>query len=293
MSRVAVAGPGALGCLFAASLKHAGIATWLIDHDQARATCLGETGITVETRDGNFVARPEVVLTPPERLDLFVVLTKSHATASVILPPETPVLTLQNGLGNAEILEARCGPEHVLAGATWEAVTWLAPGRVRHVAPGKTVFGSWKGCPGEPALDLLCQAGFNATLVKDPRAVLWEKMFINAAINPLTALLNVSNGALLDHPEHRALLRALATEAAAVARMEGYGGDDTNVAIAVERACEATRDNISSMLQDIRNKKKTEIEAISGEIMRRAAGRGVPAPNTTLAYHLVCAMESI
>ena len=129
-------------------------------------------------------------------------------------------------------------------------------------------------------------------MVEDPRAVLWEKMVINAAINPLTALLNARNGALLDHPESRALLHRLATEAAAVARAEGYGDDD-NAAAAVERACEATRDNISSMLQDIRNKKETEIEAISGEIMRRAARRGVPAPNTTLAYHLVRAMESI
>ena len=292
MSRVAVAGPGALGCLFAASLARSGITTWLIDHNQARATFLRETGITVESNDGGFVTHPEVGLAPPEQLDLFIVLTKSYATSSVILPAATPVLTLQNGLGNAEILETRCGPERVLAGATWEAVTWLAPGRVRHVASGKTVFGSWKGCPGKHALDLLCQAGFNAAMVEDPRAILWEKMIINAAINPLAAVLNVRNGALLEHPESRALLHALAAEAAAVARAEGHG-DDADVTLAVERACEATGDNISSMLQDIRNRKATEIEAISGEIMRRAADLGIPAPNTTLAYHLVRAMESI
>ena len=104
-------------------------------------------------------------------------------------------------------------------------------------------------------------------------------------------MLDVKNGALLDHPESRALLYTLAAETAAVARAEGYE-ISADIASTLQHACEATAENISSMLQDVRKRKKTEIEAIGGEVMRRAAGLGIPVPDTTLAYHLVCAMES-
>lgn len=292
MSRVAVIGPGALGCLFAARLARSGIATWLVDYDPDRADHLNQQGIIVEEPDDTFISRPEVVLAAPDGLDLAVVLTKTYSTPRVALPSRTPVLTLQNGLGNAEMLEARLGSEWVLAGATWEAVTYIEPGRVRHAARGKTRFGPWKECPAEPALDVLRQAGFDAGITEAPRQVLWEKVIINAAINPLTALLNVNNGALLDHPASRTLLQTLAAEAAEVARAEGCCVPGAAADMA-EHACDATRENISSMLQDIRNRKRTEIDAISGEIMRRASAQGLPATQTALMYHLVCALETI
>ena len=164
--------PGAW--LFLRGMERAGIDTFLVDYNPARADYLRNAGITIEHGDSTCVSRPEVVLEPPEHLELAIVLTKSHATADVVLPSATPVLTLQNGLGNAEILADRCGGKWVLAGATWEAVTWLSPGRVRHIAPGRTVFGPWKGCPVKPALALLRKAGFDVAVVGDPRAVLWK-----------------------------------------------------------------------------------------------------------------------
>lgn len=290
MTQVAVIGPGALGCLFAARLSRSGVPTRLIDYDAGRAELLRRQGITVEGTEETLEAHPEIDMDFPVPPRLVLVLTKAHATGRIALPPESPVLTLQNGLGNAETLAERCGEGRVLAGATTEAVTWLAPGRVRHVARGTTSFGSWTTCPTDDAVNLLRQAGFDVALTDNPRQVIWEKAVVNAAINPLTALSNLENGALLDKPEIRNLLHLLAEEAAAVALAEGFsiGG---SAAERAEKACDASRHNISSMLQDIRKNKQTEIEAISGEILRRAAKAHVPAPQTALVYHLVRALE--
>lgn len=292
MTEVAVIGPGALGCLFAARLARSGVPTRLIDYNADRAKLLRRQGITVEGSEETLEARPEIDTDFPTRPRLVLVLTKAYATDGLVLPPEAPVLTLQNGLGNAETLAERCGEARVLAGATTEAVTWLAPGRVRHAAHGTTCFGSWTSCPSDDALALLREAGFNAILTDNPRQAIWEKAVVNAAINPLTALSNLENGALLDKPEIRNLLRLLAEEAAAVALAEGFPMEGS-AAERAEKACEASRHNISSMLQDIRKRKKTEIEAISGEILRRAEKTRVHAPQTTLVYHLVRALESL
>ncbi len=291
MNKVAIVGPGAMGCLFAARLACGGVKTYLIDYDLNRAALLQKQKITVETAEGEFTEKPNVTTKLPVNVDLVLVLTKAYSTASLHLPTDAPVLTLQNGLGNAETLAAMLGSAHVLAGATSEAVTWLAPGRVRHVASGKTVFGAWTSCPTELPLALLQQAGFDASVTDAPGQAIWEKVVLNAAINPLTALLNLPNGALLKKREIRELMRDLVVEATKVAGTEGYSFPRSMVE-ETERLCDATSTNISSMLQDIRNKKRTEIEAISGEILRRGQSALLPTPRTRVVYQLVRGLES-
>jgi len=214
---------------------------------------------------------------------------KSHATPYVNLPMNAPVLTLQNGLGNVETL-LDTDVTALMAGTTSEAVTWLDTGHVRHVAPGKTVFGPWTPCDTEEPLRLLQNAGFDTTVTDNPAKAIWKKAIINAGINPLAAILNVPNGALLKKTESRELLRRLVIEAEKVAAIEGHYYD-CNMVEETERICEVTRDNICSTLQDIRNCKRTENDAISGEILRRAYQAGFEVPHTHTIYNLVCAME--
>lgn len=290
MSRVAIIGPGALGCLFAGRFFLSGVDTWLLDYNANRASLLETQGIIIEEGGVSTTAHPHVVALQPPNPDLILVLTKSYSTAHLRLPPEVPVLTLQNGLGNAEILAKHCGSRRILAGSTSEAATLMAPGQVRYAARGKTTFGAWDGCATLKALDLLSKAGFKATITENVAETLWWKAVISAAINPLTAVLNVPNGTLLEIPESRAILRGLAEEAVTVARIEGHPFG-RNMAETVEHICATTRENISSMLQDIRNGKQTEIEAISGEILRRAATGGLSLPRTQVIYRLVRALE--
>ncbi len=292
MPRVVIFGPGALGCLFAGRFALAGIDAWLLDYDPYRAAQLQSQGIIIEEEHARKVALPKVSVLPPTAPDLILVLTKSYSTVQLCLPLNAPVLTLQNGLGNAEILAARCGSHRVLAGATSEAATLLTPGRVRHAARGTTTFGAWDGCNTQTAVTLFQQAGFEAVLTDNPRKALWWKAVISATVNPLTALLNVPNGGLLDTSETRSMLRGLVNEAVRAAHAEGIQFEESMVEM-VENICLTTRTNISSMLQDIRNGKPTEIEAISGEILRRAGTAGLRLPKTEVVYRLVSAMEAL
>jgi 2-dehydropantoate 2-reductase len=291
MSKIAVIGPGAMGCLFAARFARAGLKTQLIDYRPQRADALSRSGITVEDPDGNFTERVSVTTQITAGTDLALVLAKAHSTPSLRIPADVPVLTLQNGLGNVETLCGMVGSARVIAGVTSEAVTLIEPGRVRHAAAGNSVFGAWTSCPTELAQKVFREAGFNVTITETPGQVIWEKAAISAGINPLTALLDVPNGRLLEMTDVRQLLRDLVMEATKVAATEGYRFQQSLVE-AAENLCRQTKNNISSMLQDVRSRKKTEIRAISGEILLRAQATSLPTPRTRVVYQLVRGLES-
>ncbi|HPO13750.1 MAG TPA: 2-dehydropantoate 2-reductase [Candidatus Hydrogenedentes bacterium] len=289
--KAAVIGPGAMGCLYAARLAHSGVKTWLVDHKQARADRLEKTGVVVEDRDGHtLLEHPVIAAHVPTGMDFVLVLVKAYSTPSLRLPPETPVLTLQNGLGNVETLCTMVGSARLMVGATTEAATLVSEGRVRHMASGVTSFGAWTSCSCAAVRESLINAGFKVELTESPGQLVWEKVAINAGINPLTALLNVPNGRLLQIMEIRQLMRDLVVEATKVASTEGYRFNQSLVEM-TEAVCARTADNISSMLQDVRAGRQTEIDAISGEIMRRAQLASLPTPRTRVVYQLVRGLE--
>lgn len=289
--KVAVLGPGAMGCLYAAKLAKAGVDCVLIDHADERAKRLTKQGITVETAGERETIPVRVLTRAPSGTGLVIVLAKSYATPTLNLPPDAAILTLQNGLGNVETLCSMAGSQRILAGSTSEAATLLAEGVTRHVAPGQTRFGAWTSCEPEDAHRVLNQAGFDVEITPAPGQTLWEKAAVNAGINPLTALLNVPNGRLIESRETRQLLRDLVVESAKVASTEGYRFAQSLVE-RTEQVCVDTAENISSMLQDVRAGRRTEIDAISGEILRRAQLASVPAPRTRVIYQLVRGLET-
>lgn len=288
--KVAVIGPGAMGCLFAARLARSGSQTVLVDHKAGRAARLRKTGITIESPDASFIARPRVTLKTPSGQDLIIVLTKAYSTRELKFPPLTPILTLQNGLGNVETICSSVGSGRVLAGTTCEGATLVADGRVRHTGSGPTSLGSWTTCPVKEAAVALEKAGFDVSVTDSPGQMLWEKVAINAGINPLTALLDVPNGRLLEIPAARDLMRDLVSEATEVALEEGYRFEYSLVE-RTEEVCRQTNENISSMLQDIRAGRKSEIDAISGEIVNRGEVASLPTPRTRVVWQLVRSLE--
>ena len=288
---VAVIGPGAVGILYAARMANAGIAVTLVDHNPSRIERLNASGLTVEAPSGTQTCNVTVSDTVPSDTGLVLICVKAHSTASLKLPKNVPVLTIQNGLNNVDTIVDMVGNLNVLAGVTSEAVTLLDEGRVRHVADGVTTFGSWTECSFEPVEKVLTEVGFACAVTDAPGQTIWEKAAVNAGINPLTALLNVPNGQLLKVRESRELLRDLVVEAAKVASIEGYRFTHSLVE-AAEETCAQTAENISSMLQDIRSQRKTEIDAISGEIVRRADAAALPVPRTRVILQLIRGLES-
>lgn len=281
--RVGILGAGALGTLLAYHLKrHTSAEVWLFARSQLQESVEVEGAPPVPVR---------VTAAPAEPVDLLVVLVKAYATKEAVrwaagaVGPATVALTLQNGLGNAEALAEVVGPERVLAGTTAQGATWLSPGRVRHAGRGPTYIAPWApgGADPAPVAGLLGQAGIPTEAVPDPQPMLWGKLAVNCGINPLTALLRVPNGELLNRPGARRLMEAAAREAGAVAAAAGVAlpADPVERVLAVAAATAANR---SSMLQDVERGRRTEIDAINGAVALRGRRLGVPVPvNETLA----------
>lgn len=279
-----------MGCLFAARLAHAGIHTTLVDHRPERATRLAASGIHVEGLGDPLHATPVVTTDLPEEQDLVIVCVKAYSTASLKLRTDAPVLSLQNGLGNVETLCNAVGSANVLAGVTEEAAQTLGDGRVRHMASDVTRIGAWTSCPTAAVEECFARAGLRLEVTASPGQILWEQVSIRSALDPLSALLNVSNGRLLEIAEARQLMRDLVVESVKVASTEGYRFGYSLVEHAEER-CRRFADCISPMLQDTRAGRRTEIEAISGEILRRAQLAALPTPRTRVIWQLVKGLE--
>jgi len=306
--RIVVVGPGAMGCLLAAYVARAGHDTWLLDHRPDRARSLNRRGLRVETPRGRrFDVRVQATADPGRisSPDLIIVAVKSYATATaaaaaaLLLGPATAVLTLQNGLGNVETLAAAVDPSRVLGGVTAHGAHLVAPGRVRHAGTGETVIGRPAGVRPERGVlglrqtaDLLTAAGFPTCITRNLPGALWGKVVVNAAINPVGALVGVPNGALVAGPPLRALIGRVAQETAGVAAAADIRLPFRDPVARTEEVCRRTAANLNSMLQDILAGRRTEIDAISGKVAETAAALGHAAPLNAALRDLVRGLET-
>lgn len=285
--RVTVAGPGAVGSLVAARLALAGVRVLLLDHLPARAATLSRSGITVEDGDHVRTAHPAVTADPAvaARADWILVCVKAYSTESLCSQLEpyvttsSAILSLQNGLGNVEML-MRLKARVVLAGVTGMGALLSAAGRVRCTGDGITWIAAARGADAEadPVIAAFRAAGFETRLHPDLRVMLWTKLILNAAINPLTALFRLCNGDLPAHPQAGPLARRIITEAAAVALAAGIPVNEQAMLNAFHCLCRRTAANRSSMLRDTEQGRPTELDAITGAIVEQAAAHGIPVP---------------
>ncbi len=292
--QVLLTGTGALASLFGASMGRNGIGVVMLGTWPEALAAINRHGIRLVEPDGTEIAVPVRATDNPadcRGARFALVLVKSWQTAragqqlSACLAPDGVALTLQNGHGNREILGRALGHERVALGVTTTGATLIGPGRVR---PGGTGAISVERHPRlDPLLAMLRGAGLEVKQVSDAESLVWSKLVINAAINPLTALLDVPNGELLERANLRVRMAALAREAAAVAEVLGIPLTFSDPVYAAERVARQTAGNISSMLQDMRRGAPTEIEAICGAIVREGERTGVPTPiNRLMLEHV-------
>jgi 2-dehydropantoate 2-reductase len=226
-------------------------------------------------------------------------VTQDLSSNSTLPPPhlvtlsQTLVVTLQNGVGNREILAAALGEERVGQGVTALGATLLGPGRVRHAGQGTTTFGTEPNRQGMAALaELFSACGLPAELSDDLDALVWGKLVVNAGINALTALLRVPNGALAEVAQARALVERAVAEAVAVAQARGTRLREDDPLAHVLAVARATGANRSSMLQDVLRGSPTEIATINGAVAREGQRLGVPTPVNELLAALVAALDA-
>jgi 2-dehydropantoate 2-reductase len=295
--RFLVVGAGAMGCLFAGRLKKAGFEVNLCEKDSERAERIRKEGIRIEGLSGNYkVIVPVLSGKPALSPDAVFICVKSNDTeeASRAVAPwlraDTVVLTLQNGLGNIEILERVFGKTRVLGGVTSEGATVLEHGRIRHAGTGETSIGP-SGDEAERIVSSLREAGFSSRTVTDIDPLIWGKLIVNVGINALAALTGLRNGRLSKTKGLLAIMETAVKEATAVAEAKHVAPPYPDPIARVIDVCSATSDNVASMLQDVLNKRVTEIAFINGAIVREGKALGIATPANSILTSLVESLQ--
>ena len=298
MKNILIVGTGALASLFAARLTQAGHKITMLGTWREGLNALNRNGVRLVDANGVEHSYPvRATNDTRECMDVrhAIVLVKAWQTERVAsqlgecLPDDGLALTLQNGLGNRETLNQSLGQKRVALGSTTTGATLLGPGLVK--AGGEGVVSLERNQALGPLEAALLSAGFKTQVVDDAGSLIWGKLVINAAINPLTALLRVKNGELLKRPSAREMMQALALETANVARAEKITLPFDDPVRTAEDVARKTSANTSSMLQDVLRGAPTEIHAICGAVVNTARKHSIQTPVNRVCWQLVNALQ--
>jgi 2-dehydropantoate 2-reductase len=296
-NRVLIVGTGALATLFAARLGVSGCSVSMLGTWPEGLRALGVQGARLVGLDGRQVRTRVLATNDPHdcagtRFALVLVKSwqteRAAAQLKACLAMDGLALTLQNGLGNREILAGQLGASRVALGSSTTGATLLGPGLAK--AGGEGALSIERHTRLGPLHEVMRRAGFHIELVQDARSLIWSKLVVNSAINPLTAILRVPNGQLLERPAARLLLHALARETAAVAQAEHIELAHSDPVELVESVARGTAANHSSMFQDIQRGAPTEIDAICGAVARAGVEHSVPTPLNSACWRMVQAL---
>lgn len=306
---IAVVGPGALGCLFAARLTRGLTETdtelWLVDYNQQRVDYINRQGIIYE-KDGRQQSYMVTATAEPAAsgtMDVVLLCVKSYdvqaslAFCAPLLDADTLLIFLQNGISH---LAPETLPEQATAvfGVTTEGSNRRDTGHIIHAGSGWTHLGTLTPLPPTPQLrleqfiTLLNDAGIAAAISDTILNNIWQKLLVNVGINGLTAVHNCANGELLNSSVTLETMEKLIDEAQQVARAQGLeiSGDPF---VTCRDVCRSTATNISSMLQDVRNGRRTEIDAINGAIVTLGQRLSVATPTNNALVEKIKELEQL
>jgi 2-dehydropantoate 2-reductase len=296
--RVGVIGAGGVGGYFGGRLAQAGVEVALLARG-AHLAAVREHGLRVRGLVDDFTVRVPASEDPAEigPCDFVLFSVKSYDTEEAaaqlepLLAAETAVVSLQNGVDNEEKIAARIGSEHVLGGAAFIFAYIAAPGLIEQTGgPRRIVFGELDGARSERAESLLaaCRtADIDAAIADDIRVVLWDKYALICAVAGVTAASRLPMDRLLAVRESRDFFRRIVGEVALVARAEGVALADAIVDEKTAFAETLEPGSFSSLHHDLVTGRRLELDALHGELIRRAARHGLHVPASEAVYALL------
>jgi 2-dehydropantoate 2-reductase len=291
---ILIVGTGALATLFAARFAKADLSVTMLGTWAEGLTALNEKGVQVEGEGRAYPVRATNNPKDCKDMHFALVLVKAWQTERAArqleecLPGEGVVLTLQNGLGNDTILAEILGKERVKLGVTTVGATLVSPGICCLGGDGPVSLDLQPKL--SPIEKMIRKAGFEVNIVNDLQSLIWGKLVVSSAINPLTALLTVKNGELLERSSARELMGELALETARVAKSQGVLLPFPDPIRAAEEVARQTSENLSSMLQDVLRGAPTEIDAINGAVVQLARQTNLQVPVNRTIWSLVKAI---
>ncbi len=299
--KIAVLGAGAMGSLYAAYLSRLNEVI-LVDRSVEKAALIDAQGVTLHEPDGAAATyRPRCTADTSDlrEMDLVILFTKAMYSRDALdknralIGPDTFLLTLQNGAGHEDVLAPYARREHIAIGTTEHNCSVLSPGVIRHGGGGKTNLGL--AFADSAALRRVAQAfedsGFETVVHQDIHRLIWDKLFINASSSVVSGILQVNQGFLLESAHGWAMVRQLVREAVCVACAKGLAFAYEDVLSHVRAVVSSAPAGYTSLYADLQNGRRTEVDTISGAVVRAAEQAGVPAPTHAFVVNLVHALE--
>lgn len=299
--RIAVIGAGAMGSIYGGHLSlHNEV--YLIDTNQAIVDHINNEGLKVQENGWDVVYHPTAVTSaegvePADLVILFVKALFSRAALSSnsgIIGENTYLMTLQNGSGHEDILSEFVPEDRIIIGTTEDNGAVLAPGHVRRGGSGMTNIGMLTADTHGflPRLkEVLDSCGFQGYIHENIQQLIWNKLFTNVSLSALTGVLQVPMGFIAANEHAWALAQRLIHEAVEVAHGLGLEADEETITEKVRQTSLGSPEGITSICADLRDGRRTEVNTISGSVVRASKKCGVPAPAHEVIVELVHALE--
>lgn len=304
--KVAVIGSGSMGSIYGGVLAENGNEVYLVDVFKEHVDAINRNGLRIVKHGSERTIRNVRATTNSEEVgivDLAIVFVKSTITDIAIesnrgiIGNNTTILTLQNGLGNIEKIAEFVDRSQIVGGTTTHGANLIGPGIIDHAAIGMTTIGELNGESTERILSLgrtLDLEELGPIVISDNViGLIWDKLLVNIGLNPLTALTGLRNGYLLDYPETVLLMEQIVNEGADVAKALNISLNFDDPIQHCKDVSEGTRENISSMLADVLNKRRTEITNMNGAISKLGKEAGVPTPVNDVITNLILMKEKL
>lgn len=300
--KICVLGAGGMGSLYGGKLSAIPEnEVWLVDVYEAHVKKIQEDGLCIQCNGTDTYYKNAKAVTDSSSIgpcDLVIIFVKGTATRAAIqsnislFGPETMALTVQNGLGNADVIGEIIGYDNVVCGTTEQGARMLSPGKILDMnkGVGKTVIGDIRGqiTPRIEAVGkVLREAGFETLVSESVSGLIWDKLIVNVGINGCCAAMNLTNDEMWTIPEANAIHVAAVNEAIAVARALGVRLSYEDPLAHVKEVCGFTVGNQCSMLLDVLNERPTEIDLINGAVVREGKRLGIPTPVNEVIVNLV------
>ena len=308
-AKIIIIGPGAIGCLLTSYLFLSGQDPILVDYDPGRVTHISKKGLWLERGGTNRVCiRPRMMTLeelPDDGYDFVVLCVKTYSLESLMPRLERIVghgcalVTIQNGIGYWETIKGHFKDTPLVLCTTSQGATKSGVNRVFHAGEGPTFVGPYGAGDlreveaAHHLVEILNEASIEAAYKEDIYPLLWRKLLVNCAINPITALTRLKNGEIVRDQGLLALQRKVIYEVLALSREVGVNLDLTRDEAEglVLDVCKKTRDNTSSMLQDVLKGSQTEIDYINGAVVEMGKRYGVDVETNQILTSLVKALS--
>ena len=299
--KIAVIGAGAMGSIYGGHLSLHNDVT-LIDTNPKVIETVQQNGLKIEENGQENIYRPSAAVScegmePVDLIILFVKALYSKAALSGnrnLIGPNTYVMTLQNGSGHEDILGEFVPQDHIIIGTTEDNGAVLGFGHIRHGGVGNTNVGMLTE-DKENFLNKLKESfdscGFNVRIHPNIQQLIWDKLFTNVSLSAVTAVLQVNIGYIAANEYAWQMTMALLHEAVETAHALGLEAEEEKLAEKIKATSVGSPEGVTSICADIRAGRKTEVDTISGSVVRAAHKAGVPVPVHKFVVNTIHALE--